>query len=62
MEVDVWRLFINARTCSSVTLLSALPRVEAMRYTNTTTDHTVVSARDPVLAHRWPEWKYTEAI
>ena len=62
MKVDIWRLFINARTGSSVTLLGAPARVEATRYTNTTTGHTVISARDPVLAHRWPEWNYMEAI
>ncbi len=62
VKVDIWRLFINARTGSSVTLLGAPARVEATRYTNTTTGHTVISARDPVLAHRWPEWNYMEAI
>ncbi|MDQ3255279.1 MAG: hypothetical protein M3R15_15500 [Acidobacteriota bacterium] len=62
MKVDIWRLFINARTGSSVTLLGAPPRVEATRYTNPTTGDTVISATDPVLAHRWPEWNYMGAI
>ncbi len=62
MKVDIWRLFINARTGSSVTLLGMPPRVASTRYANTTTGHTVISAIDPALAHRWPEWNYMEAI
>lgn len=62
MKVDIWRLFINARAGLSVTLRGAPSRVASTRYTNSTTGHTVVSARDPVLAHRWPEWNYMEAI
>jgi gentisate 1,2-dioxygenase len=36
--------------------------VEAMRYTNPTTGNVVISALDPALPHKWPEWNFMGAI
>jgi poly(3-hydroxybutyrate) depolymerase len=63
MKVDVWRLFIGAgRNGSSISFPEAPARVQMMRYANPATGHTVVSAIDPVLAHRWPEWNFMGVI
>lgn len=55
-KVDVWRLFIGASRDNQILLTGAPPRVQATQYTNPATGQMVVSASDPILAHRWPEW------
>jgi poly(3-hydroxybutyrate) depolymerase len=61
-KVDSWRLFVGARDGVSETLSGAPPRVEAMRYTNPPTGRVVLSALDPELSHKWPEWNFMGAI
>ena len=46
----------------SETLPGAPSRVEAVRYTNPADGNTVVSALDPTLPHKWPEWNFMGAI
>lgn len=55
-KVDIWRLFVGASRDNEFILTGAPARVQAMQYTNPATGQMVVSALDPVLAHRWPEW------
>ena len=62
MKVDSWRLFIGAREGVSETLSGAPSRVEVIRYTNPETRRTVISAVDPVLPHKWPEWNFMGVI
>jgi poly(3-hydroxybutyrate) depolymerase len=61
-KVDIWRLFVGARDGVSETLFGAPLRVEATRYTNPPTGRVVLSALDPVLAHKWPEWNFMGVI
>lgn len=61
-KVDSWRLFVGARDGVSETLPGAPARVEAMRYTNPANGHTVISALDPALPHKWPEWNFMGVI
>jgi polyhydroxybutyrate depolymerase len=61
-KVDSWRLFVGARDGMSETLPGAPARVEAMRYTNPANGHTVISAFDPELPHKWPEWNFMGVI
>jgi poly(3-hydroxybutyrate) depolymerase len=61
-KVDIWRLFVGAMDGTSNTVLFAPPRVEAMRYTNSATGHTVISVLDPALPHKWPEWNFMGAV
>ena len=61
--MDVWRLFAAGTSAGIPAVLPfAPPRVEAMQYVNPATGHTVVSALDPVLAHKWPDWNYMGTI
>jgi hypothetical protein len=46
----------------SETLPGAPARVEAMRYTNPMNGHTVISALDLELPHKWPEWNFMGVI
>jgi poly(3-hydroxybutyrate) depolymerase len=61
-KVDSWRLFVGARDGVSETLPGAPLGVQAMRYTNPADGRTVVSALDPALPHKWPEWNFMGAI
>jgi polyhydroxybutyrate depolymerase len=62
-KVDSWRLFVGAIDGTSNTILFGAPaRVEAIRYTNPATGHTVISALDPALPHKWPEWNFMGVI
>jgi poly(3-hydroxybutyrate) depolymerase len=62
-KVDSWRLFVGAIDGTSNTILFGAPaRVEAIRYTNPATGHTVISALDPAIPHKWPEWNFMGAI
>jgi polyhydroxybutyrate depolymerase len=61
-KVDSWRLFVGARDGVSETLPGAPSRVEATRYTNPADGNTVVSALDPALPHKWPEWNFMGVI
>ncbi|HEY6401246.1 MAG TPA: hypothetical protein VI479_07540 [Blastocatellia bacterium] len=61
-KVDIWRLFVGARDGVSETLPGAPARVEAMRYTNLATGRVVLSALDPALPHKWPEWNFMGVI
>jgi len=61
-KVDSWRLFVGARDGVSETLPGAPPRLEATRYTNPATGQIVISALDPVLGHKWPEWNFMGVI
>ncbi|MCI0353009.1 MAG: hypothetical protein L0Z53_26610 [Acidobacteriales bacterium] len=62
MKVDSWRLFVGAREGVSETLPGAPARLEVMRYTNPTNGLSVISALDPVLPHKWPEWNFMGVI
>ncbi len=61
-KVDSWRLFVGARDGVVETLPGAPSRVEAMRYTNPANGRTVISALDPALPHKWPEWNFMGVI
>src|SRR5262245_13202372 len=61
-KVDIWRFFVGAIEGVSETLPGAPADVEAMRYTNPTTGNVVISALDPPLPHKWPEWNFMGAI
>jgi polyhydroxybutyrate depolymerase len=61
-KVDSWRLFVGIYDGASNTLFGAPARVESMRYTNPTNGITVISALDPALPHKWPEWNFMGAI
>jgi poly(3-hydroxybutyrate) depolymerase len=62
-KVDSWRLFVGAIDGTSNTILFGAPaRVQAIRYTNPATGHTVISALDPAIPHKWPEWNFMGAI
>jgi poly(3-hydroxybutyrate) depolymerase len=61
-KVDIWRFFVGAIEGVSETLPGAPADVEAMRYTNPTTGNVVISALDPGLPHKWPEWNFMGAI
>jgi poly(3-hydroxybutyrate) depolymerase len=62
-KVDSWRLFVGAPDGTSNTILFGAPaRVESMRYTNPATGNVVISALDPALPHKWPEWNFMGAI
>ncbi len=61
-KVDSWRLFVGTREGVGEMLPGAPSRVEAMRYTNPTTGHVVISALDPALPHKWPEWNFMGVI
>jgi poly(3-hydroxybutyrate) depolymerase len=62
-KVDSWRLFVGAKDGLSNTIRFGAPaRVESMRYTNSTTGNVVISAIDPALPHKWPEWNFMGVI
>jgi hypothetical protein len=61
-KVDIWRFFVGAIDGVSETLPGAPSGVEAMRYTNPTTGNVVISALDPALPHKWPEWNFMGVI
>jgi poly(3-hydroxybutyrate) depolymerase len=62
-KVDSWRLFVGAIDGTSNTILFGAPaRVEVMQYTNPASGHIVISALDPALPHKWPEWNFMGAI
>jgi polyhydroxybutyrate depolymerase len=64
-KVDSWRLFLGITDVTdgtSNTLFGAPIRVESMRYTNTKNGLVVISAIDPALPHKWPEWNFMGAI
>jgi hypothetical protein len=47
---------------SNTILFGAPARVQAIRYTNPVTGHTVISVLDPAIPHKWPEWNFMGAI
>ena len=61
-KVDSWRFLLDIKDGTSNTMFGAPARVESMRYTNPTTGLMVISALDPVLPHKWPEWNFMGAI
>ena len=61
-KVDSWRLFLDITDGTSNTLFGAPARVQSMRYTNPATGNVVISALDPALPHKWPEWNFMGAI
>jgi poly(3-hydroxybutyrate) depolymerase len=61
-KVDSWRLFAGAKDGTSAALLFAPARVEAARYTNQANRLVIISAFDPELPHKWPEWNFMGAI
>jgi len=65
VKVDSWRhflRFVDITDGTSNTLFGAPARVESMRYTNPNNGLVVISALDPELPHKWPEWNFMGAI
>jgi poly(3-hydroxybutyrate) depolymerase len=61
-KVDSWRLFVRTGAGVTATLPGAPARVAATAYTNPADGRIVISALDPVLPHKWPEWNFMGAI
>jgi poly(3-hydroxybutyrate) depolymerase len=61
-KVDSWRLFLDVTDGTSNTLFGAPARVQSTLYTNTKNGRILISALDPVLPHKWPEWNFMGAI
>jgi poly(3-hydroxybutyrate) depolymerase len=61
-KVDSWRLFVRTGAGVGAMLPGAPARVAATAYTNPADGRIVISALDPVLPHKWPEWNFMGAI
>jgi polyhydroxybutyrate depolymerase len=47
---------------ANIGFMNHLIDLEAIRYTNPATGHTVISVLDPAIPHKWPEWNFMGAI
>jgi len=62
-KVDSWRLFLGIHDGTSNTIMfGEATSVEAIQYTNPANGLLVISALDPALPHKWPEWNFMGVI